>query len=435
MKKNKYNFVRCIRGQYVLYNALNDKLCLLDSRIATLYNDNAPLDIENIHPTFYKYLCANEFIIDDDVDEYTLLLSRWKATDEDNTVFSLSVNPTLNCNMCCWYCYEKHSGKLNMSDAVLSHIKTLIEYRMSQPQFKAFHLGFFGGEPLLNFDKIAGPLIEFLHDNGIRSEVGTSVSFVTNGFLITPTILNFLELMAPNSHFQITIDGNEMLHDAVRFVSGGKGSYRRILENIALILTHKSMAVVVRCNYTGRNIASFQDVASDLAMVLKEQSTSTTNLSIDFHRVWQDSSEHNADEVMATVKQVKDSFRQFGFNVTAERRSNRYRCYAERRNHALVNFNGDLYRCTARDFVPEKAEGKLSSDGQLQWNERSRHRDAIKWSNKMCTRCLIYPLCCGSCSQSKLENMSYDKCDYGYDEAERMHIVDERIIWLLEQSK
>ena len=40
-------------------------------------------------------------------------------------------------------------------------------------------------------------------------------------------------------------------------------------------------------------------------------------------------------------------------------------CYADRANSVIVNYNGDVYKCTACDFAKTKREGKLNEDGTI----------------------------------------------------------------------
>ncbi|MBD5359754.1 MAG: radical SAM protein [Bacteroides sp.] len=436
MKKSRYNFMIPLQGQYVLYNAMTENLSILDTQVAELYCNNDIETIREKHPTFCEYLIENRFVVPQETDEYTELLENLKKEDSNPFIFSLAVNPTLNCNMRCWYCYENHSGNLMMKETVLNSIKRLIDNRISIEGFRNFHLAFFGGEPLLNFDTVAKPLIEYLNEKVIGHEIKISTSFVTNGFLITPDILDFLNQFGHGTHFQITIDGNCELHDAVRKTTVGDSSYWRILKNVVKILSYPDMSVTLRCNFTGINLASFQDVASDVEELLTNAKVDSSRLSFDFHQVWQDkgnaTSETDLDDILPIIKSV---FTDLGLNVHVNRHASRYRCYADKHTHALVNYNGDIYRCTARDFKPENREGHLNEDGTITWNQLSQKRDSVLHNNQTCASCNIYPLCCGVCSQSKLESGRTLGCDFNYSTTDKQELVRERICWLINNSK
>ncbi|WOC53178.1 hypothetical protein BPO_p0095 (plasmid) [Bergeyella porcorum] len=40
-------------------------------------------------------------------------------------------------------------------------------------------------------------------------------------------------------------------------------------------------------------------------------------------------------------------------------------CYANKINHSTINYDGIVYKCTARDFNLKNHEGRLSSDGNI----------------------------------------------------------------------
>lgn len=59
--------------------------------------------------------------------------------------------------------------------------------------------------------------------------------------------LRGLQLTEPIA-WQITIDGNRMVHDQVRKTASGKGSYDKIVSGIRLLVAN-DMKVLVRFNY------------------------------------------------------------------------------------------------------------------------------------------------------------------------------------------
>lgn len=435
MKKSKYNFIRQIGEQNVLYNAMTESLSILDPDVAALYIDKSVEEIKVLHPDFYNYLCSNGYLINDTVDELHTLLERWNLEDNDPSYFSLSVNPTLNCNMDCWYCYEKHDGDLNMKGSVLDNIKKLISVKLSDKQLNRFHLGFFGGEPLLNFNRVAQHLINFATEKATYYNKILTLSFVTNGYLLSKEILDYLYHLGHSTTFQITLDGNEDIHNHVRHTKTGGETYKTILQNASHILKYSNMTLVLRCNFTAASLNSFIDVATDLSAWTDNPDIDINHLTIDLHQVWQDCANNNFTEIKEAEDDVRKVFQQLNLPITIIRKAKRYRCYADRNNNALVNYNGDLFRCTARDFTPDRKEGIIDNLGNLVWNKRSANRNSVKWANPTCHACEIYPLCCGSCSQIKLESSSPFRCDYGYNPQDKYEIITERINWLLNKAQ
>lgn len=435
MKKSKYNFIRQIGTQDVLYNAMTESISILDPKVARLYQENSVEEIQESHPGFYKHLCDNGFLINDETNELQTLLEQWHSEDNDPGYFSLSVNPTLNCNMDCWYCYEKHDGDLNMKESIMENIKKFISIKISDEQLNRFHLGFFGGEPLLNFNRVAKQLIDFATEQAISYNKVLTLSFVTNGYLLSNEILNYLHNLGHLTTFQITLDGNEDIHNHVRHTKTGGQSYEPILRNASHILKYSNMTLVLRCNFTAASLRSFIDVATDLSTWTDNPDIDISHLTIDLHQVWQDLSNNKFTDINVTEEEVREAFQLLSLPISIKRKAKRYRCYADRNNNALVNYNGDLFRCTARDFSPKRKEGVIDNMGHLVWNERSESRNAVKWANTTCQTCEIYPLCCGSCSQIKIESSCLFGCDYGYNQKDKHEIITERVTWLLNKAQ
>ncbi len=436
MKKSIYNTVHAISGQSVLYNIRTDKLCIMDPVLAKLWQSAEPDEIMEKHPEFYAYLVDNRFVVDEGLDEASVLIDDWKDDDTNDAVFSLTVNPTLNCNFSCWYCYENHVGNLTMTDIILRATINLATKKICSPNLKTFNLSFFGGEPLLFFDKIIIPIIDCISDACYLHNKSLTISFVTNAYLLSDRMLEALHAYNCPISFQITLDGDETTHNNVRKTKDGGETYSRIMANCKKILCYPSMYLILRCNFTAQNINTFMNVVTSCKAIFHDVPFAS-HLTFDFHRIWQDARDQrsNSAEVSEREQVVKALFQRAGFNVSVNKTINRYRCYADRNNHAVVNYDGNVFRCTARDFSVENAEGRLSADGKIIWNDKSLRRDAIKWVNTACIKCYIYPLCGGNCSQSKLEASSHDRCYHNYTEEEKASIVLQRVKWLIEKAK
>lgn len=102
-------------------------------------------------------------------------------------------------------------------------------------------------------------------------------------------------------------------------------------------------------------------------------------------------------------------------------------CYADRRNSCLVNYNGDVYKCTARDFTNTPRDGYIDSDGSVVWeNDSLEKRMASKFSNPHCNICRIFPLCHGGCSTNSLEHSDY--CMHNFSDEDKDEVVKNRIL-------
>ena len=143
-------------------------------------------------------------------------------------------------------------------------------------------------------------------------------------------------------------------------------------------------------------------------------------MNLNFQQVWQDErGKAKREDTEAATEKNMTSFKEEGFNVN--RRAMGYlqgSCYADKRNQVLVNFNGDVFKCTARDFKTEIRDGYLTTGGEVVWeNDALERRMKAVLRNPVCHHCRIAPLCGGNCAQRNMENAGAERCFMGYDEA------------------
>ena len=98
-------------------------------------------------------------------------------------------------------------------------------------------------------------------------------------------------------------------------------------------------------------------------------------------------------------------------------------CYADKRYQATINYNGEVFKCTARDFTNNTGEGYLTTEGSVVWNEKYEKRLSSKFKNPPCKECRILPICGGGCSQQALESNGNDYCVLNYDEGIKTQVI------------
>ena len=91
--------------------------------------------------------------------------------------YRLTINPTLNCNFSCWYCYETHNKKY-MSNEVKQRILKLIDNIVSKQDIQYFELDWFGGEPLLYPDIIERVSLKIMDQNLLKVYVKKKKCFL-----------------------------------------------------------------------------------------------------------------------------------------------------------------------------------------------------------------------------------------------------------------
>lgn len=431
MKQSKYNCILQDNTGMVIYNAATDQLVALTPQLANIFNESkaAPEKIKAQHAELYDHLLQKGIFVCDDADETEAYIRKREEYERSSGEYTITINPTLACNMSCWYCYESHKNMPAMSADVKQSVLLLIDKLLADNKLKKLNLSFFGGEPLLYFDKVVVDIINHAKMQCKAFDAKLSIHFTTNAYLLTDNVLKQLEGL--DVSFQITIDGGKQVHDSVRKTKGGEPTYARIVEHIHQTLSH-GFPVGVRFNYTAKSIPSFIDVVKDFSHLQQEQKQL---VNFTFQRVWQDN-EGDADQVGQQVEHIERVFEQAGLFVNNAKSYIVPYCYADGVNTAVVNYNGDLFKCTARDFAPKSKEGTLAADGTLRWNERLRKRMSIRHGSDTCLQCRIYPICHGGCSQMKLEAPDgISSCPKGYDDDKIQEIMEGRALYLLTSCK
>lgn len=424
MKYSIYNsIIQLTDKSSLLYNAFSDTFIVFDCSYKDLILNNIE-NLEKKNTGLYNQIINSQCYVPDTLDEFSRLLDHTTKIIQNENQFFLILNPTLSCNFKCWYCYEDHIKGSNMSDQVIQSIDLLYNKILEEnPNIKTFTLSFFGGEPLMRFKSIVQPRIKKHIDFCKKNELSYNFSFTSNGSLISKKMILELKKYGDIS-FQITLDGNEELHNKVRFFTNNKGSYKIIVKNIKLLLEN-NIEVRLRINYTRENYLSIIDILEDLKEISLDQ---RRNFEIDFHRVWQDK---EGMKTLNGIHKVLNSFVNGGFKIIfADLNEINNACYADKKNTLVINYNGDIYKCTAKDFSRENREGYLESSGNIIWEKSQEHRQHLKLTNKRCHTCRIAPLCGGGCTRYILEREGSDYCLFNKMD----DLIDKQILYRFDSA-
>jgi uncharacterized protein len=430
MKASQFNSFFFYEGKQIGYNAFTNEFLLLEPELFDLFNaakhEENWEELREIHYDFHDYLLEKGFIVeknDNEVEKVKQLVQ--KIDQENDELYELTINPTMNCNFKCWYCYETHIKASKMTKETISNILLLVDnILMSKPNLKEFHLQWFGGEPLLYFDTTVLPILKEVYPKMIERGIEFSSGFTSNGLLINQTMLEICKDHGV-SHFQITLDGHRERHNQVRYISKERGSYDEIVANIKLCAKNE-IATSARINVSAETLDNLSKILDDFAD-LDENAKQYLNFS--FHEVWQEEKDLDSD-----IQKEVNLFRANGLNTLyngVNLDTVRNSCYADKKNHATVNYNGDVFKCTARDFESDSREGVLNDNGIIEWNEKFEDRMNSKFKNKPCLSCKILPICNGGCSQQAIEHTGREYCVHGFDENKKLEIIKDKFLYAI----
>ncbi len=427
MNFSKYLFVLRKGFCSLIYSCKTDAVSAIDNQLADLIESGQLDYLEQKHQDFFAFLKREGFIVEDDVDECDDIINAWKKEEQGPTL-SIFINPTMDCNLRCWYCYEKHVPKSMMQQDVIDSILKLATREITTKNIKWLSLSFFGGEPLLGLHAVIIPLLKAVSDLAQKNDVIVQVSLVTNGVLLTKKNVARLQSLPAGKQLtcQVTLDGNELFHDKTKCFSNGVGTYRKILQNVKDALK-SGVHITLRFNTTAENLLSYADVLDDLKDIPTEE---RSLLAIDFQHVWQDDDEGTMT-YMDRQEKLRERFVDKGFTVNELKHIDNSRCYADRKSHYTINYNGDVFKCTAREFSSNNREGVLTTEGEVQWNAKNEKREELKYGNDFCHQCNIFPICHGGCSQFKMETMAIGDCIRGYSPKDKEKIVNDRVDYII----
>lgn len=142
---------------------------------------------------------------------------------------------TKNCNLRCKYCFVHHEEKSLDIEKGKKIIDFSIKTNLLRKE-KKIHFTFFGGEPLLCFDKIM-ILTEYAKENAIKNDLDISFDVTSNGTIFNEEIKEFF--LKNKFNIKISLDGIKENHDKNRRSYMGNGSYELIEKNIPSLLEYQ----------------------------------------------------------------------------------------------------------------------------------------------------------------------------------------------------
>lgn len=230
MKTSIYNMFATIPGSkdYVFMNTLSLCKAILDADTKKALEKGNFNDIDKATLKSLKDMGA---VVEDHVDEKTILKVVYQKDVNDTDMLELGVLPTLNCNLACPFCYrikEEDSKRItgkSITDRVIKFTKkTIIEN-----DCKDLLMGLTGGEPLLVMDRslrLIAELYNFCEKNG----VGFQALIGTNATLLTQEVIDAFSDYPVR--FCTSLDGPRDVNDKRRPYTDGKGSYDDIIKSI-----------------------------------------------------------------------------------------------------------------------------------------------------------------------------------------------------------
>lgn len=190
---------------------------------------------------------------------------------------------------------------------------------------------------------------------------------ITNGYLFTENIASQLTDLNIRK-VQITIDGNERTHDSRRCLRSGKGTFKKIVDNVEML---QRIAPEVRVNLRVNIDATNQDDFIELHRFFTDKHYPNLVVSPAFVT---DLSGCNVDDcIFDTERKLQFIFKmkqEHGLNcIPFYPLSHRYECTVRNANTVVIGPEGELYKCWNdvgnKDAVIGNVDGKITNETLL----------------------------------------------------------------------
>lgn len=399
MKLSKFNLEipdLTEKGKTVVYSTLMQGMAALDDdTLKTLKKGT----LTGINHEEIKALEDLGLLVADDVDEDRIFDIFFNQIRFANSVLDITLLTTLSCNFACTYCYEGEltQGKKQMSLDTADNTIAWIKARALENRVSRIDIQYHGGEPLMNIpviEKVGRELISFCAENGIK----LNCHMVSNGYLLNRETAERIRAVGVSS-VKVTIDGPEDVHNSLRFLRGGGGTFKTIINN--LLEVKDILDISIGGNYTPETAKKIPELLDGLVEVGLGPGAIKR---MGFHPVvpsdlnWKaaafDTGCIPMDGLHEDFLRVQEEVVKRGFGEYAEPVMNP--CSAVNATHFTINYDGTIYKCPAVVDRPEFVVGDVAED--LSYNtEMIRSLGYNTFDIKKCRNCTVLPLCLGGC--------------------------------------
>ncbi len=412
MKWSKYNFLfRSKKYGGLLYNSASNSFLQFDDATYT--------EVEKIRDDLDSYsfsdrpglniqLRMSNIIVEDRFDEEyrnRLKMSRLN-NNYDSSHLMLTIAPTMGCNFACNYCFETDFSAVQMSDETEEQV---INFIKRHPATKYISMTWFGGEPLLCFNRIVS-----MTEKIKEFDKKYTAMLISNGYLLDEKIIPKLKDLSITT-IQITIDGLEETHDKRRpLKSTGSGTYARIMENTEKLLQGWDGKLDIRVNTDNSNKDVYH-IAHD-ALLEKFEKYGRKRLRIYPGIV------HDNDQINPDVSCFRDRFEEAVFNIRQYEehgiedlsffpRTIVSGCIAARNNGYVIGPKGELYKCWDDLGIKEKVVGSVYSGKEWNMNLIGNYMVGASYhDDPECKECFLLPVCDGGCLYVRMQNYTENAC-------------------------
>lgn len=399
MKASNYNYIYHTKNFCYFYNGIKKSYFRCSKELGSKieYIIKHVDEYEEQDNALFTKLKNGGFVVDDDTNEITVIREAYRnAVHSPN--YQLTIIPTLNCNFKCYYCVQDHIVS-KMSEETIAKVKEHIKFMIFEKKISSLTIEWFGGEPFMYFEEIIKPISQFAKQQCGLAGIPFYNGSTTNGALITLDVAKQLGEINCN-RFQITLDGDRVLHNSIKFSSQITSAFDTTIKNITHILTENPYSqILLRINYTSATLQSniVETVTSLIPSNLRKR------IKIILKKVWQDCPDNGRFD---SYLDMLDKFKEKGFNIKRlDIIDDFLPCYTNKEFFNCINYDGGVIKCTNCDLLYAKdAPGKLLENNDIAWKDGfDKKNQEAAFENEKCIKCKLLPICMSHCPKQHID--------------------------------
>ncbi len=409
-KASNFNFpVESENGKIYLFNSMNVSAIKVPEAIKSFIRELLNSDpfefreLPEVSLPLLQILYEGGFLIPENFDEKEEIKERYLDQPGDKTL-SITIVPTLNCNLACLYCYQEHD-KSKMSIETVDKIAVEIESMLQRLKPDSLEIDWYGGEPLL-----AARIIEYLSAKLIpiadKFNVPYSATVTTNATLINVKLIKLL-MDAKVEELQITLDGPPSIHNVNRPYSNGKDSFNEVLSGIKEALDYFDINLRINVN------KDTVDDSFELLNILKEKGLFNKSKELRPYIAMigplSYTCSHTAKNTMSLEKffshvlKFQKEVIKLAPNCDIKRilefpKVLNRACGAQSQHSMCIHPTGKIFKCGLEVH-------DLNLGGDFIWEDYQSHTNYKKWMEvnpleiEECADCKFLPICMGGCAK------------------------------------
>ncbi|AJA46576.1 radical SAM domain-containing protein [Clostridium pasteurianum DSM 525 = ATCC 6013] len=243
--------------EYILIHSYLNNIDIVEKNIAInlIKAKNSGDEVKNIEKNIFNELHKKGYLIKDKEEDRNRFIKLANKVLEisKSKVSSYVFIPSYKCNFRCPYCFELKTVKNESNNKIMD--KSLVDIIYNEIDKDTYNdkkisISLFGGEPFLKENyEIIKYILKKSNDRKIK------IDAITNGYEMQ-YYNKFFEIGA-FSKLQITLDGDECMHDSRRFLKNGEATFQVIAKNIDNVLKFdKGPHISIRVNVDKDNYHS-----------------------------------------------------------------------------------------------------------------------------------------------------------------------------------